>query len=240
MPRIFLAALTLACVCSPALVGAVPVAEMLPAGGNPAHGLAFGLLLLGTLVLAVAVRIAGRARLPVVGILVAALIALIAGPALAAEVATVGNTALPLPWGQWLSDLAQAGFNVFLILLPPLAAWAAQAIRRRYIWAGLVLTQTRFEQLAMALAEHGLSAVKGAVKGKQLNVELGSRVVAAGLGRGAEAVPRIVWEQAGGAEGVAKLILRKLDLDEEADERNVLGPALASFEASGAPRSASH
>jgi hypothetical protein len=159
--------------------------------------------------------------------------------AFAAE-AVASNTALPLPWGQWLGDLAQAGFNVFLILLPPLAAWAAQAIRKRYIWAGLVLTQTRLEQLATALAEHGLSAVKGAVKGKQLNVELGSRVVAAGLGRGAEAVPRLVWEQAGGAEGVAKLILRKLDLDEEADERNVLGPALASFEASGAPRSASH
>ncbi|SFV05923.1 hypothetical protein SAMN02799631_04321 [Methylobacterium sp. 174MFSha1.1] len=158
--------------------------------------------------------------------------------AFAAEVATVGDTALPLPWGQWLGDLAQAAFNVFLIILPPLAAWAAQAIRRRYIWAGLVLTQTRLEQLATALAEHGLSAVKGAVKGKQLNVELGSRVVAAGLGRGAEAVPRIVWEQAGGAEGVAKLILRKLDLDEDADERGVLGPALASFEASGAPRSA--
>ncbi len=56
--------------------------------------------------------------------------------AFAAEGA-VSNTALPLPWGQWLGDLAQAGFNVFLIILPPLAAWAAQQSGSA-IWAGLV------------------------------------------------------------------------------------------------------
>ncbi len=235
MHRIFLAALALACVCSPAMAGAAPIAVGIPAAGF-AHGLAFGLLLLGALALAVAVCLAAKARLPLLGILVAAMIAVIACPALAAEVTAGGG--LVIPWGRWLSDLAQAGFDVFLILLPVLAAWAAQAIRKRYIWAGLVLTQTRLEQLATALAEHGLSAVKGAVKGKQLNVELGSRVIAAGLGRGAEAVPRIVWEQAGGAEGVAKLILRKLDLDENADEGSVLGPALAAFEESAVARSA--
>ncbi len=42
------------------MAGAGPIAEMLPVGGNPAHGLAFGLLLIGALALAGGLCLAAR------------------------------------------------------------------------------------------------------------------------------------------------------------------------------------
>lgn len=150
--------------------------------------------------------------------------------AFAAEIRTVGDTAIILPWGDYLVALAQMAVQ---IILPVIAGAILKAIFSVYPWMQMVLTQARLEQAAQALAEFGLNAVAGAAKGKTLSIDVGSAVVAAGVNRAREAVPPAVIKAAGGPEGIAKLIFRKLDLAEGATEPAVVTPALASLPRAG-------
>ncbi|MEN3238300.1 hypothetical protein PUR29_33165 [Methylobacterium ajmalii] len=124
MHRTFLAALALACVCSPAMAGAGPIAEMLPTGGNPAHGLAFGLVLIGALALAGGVCLAARVRLPVLGVLVAAPIAIIAPSASWAHALSGGA----LAHGNWMyAGPAMAAVVAICLALIPLLRLSIRA-----------------------------------------------------------------------------------------------------------------
>lgn len=164
----------------------------------------------------------------------AAVVVVWGSSAFAAEVREVGDTAVIVPWGDYLVATAQMAVQIMLpVILPIVAGYAIQAIRRVYPWAALFLTQARLEQMAVALSEYGLNAVSGAAKGKTLSVSVGSSVVAAGLNRALETVPQAVIDKAGGPEGVAKLIFRKLNLEEAASEATVLIPALNKL---GVPR----
>ncbi|MEN3234203.1 hypothetical protein PUR29_11400 [Methylobacterium ajmalii] len=228
MHRIFSAALALACVCSPTMAGAGPIAEMLPVGGNPAHGLAFGLLLIGALALAGGLCLAARARLPILGILVAALIAVIAGPALAAEVATADATHVTLSAAPWIELVREI---VITAVIPAVAAYLIQAIRKVYPWAALFLTQARVEQMANAVTEYAINAVPGAVKEGKLSVNVGSQVIAKAVQRAVDAAPAKAIEAAGGQAGLAEIVFRKLNLEDGANERNTLAPVIAALPA---------
>lgn len=230
MHRILLAALALACACSPAMASAVPVAEMLPAVGNPAHGLAFGLLLLGALALTVAACLTGRARLPILGFLVAALIAVVAGPAIAAEVATTDTTSVTLSAAPWIALLQEI---VITAVIPAVAAYAIQAIRKVYPWAALFLTQSRVEQMANAVTEYAINAVPGAVKEGKLSINVGSAVIAKAVQRAVDAAPAKALEAAGGQAGLAEIVFRKLNLEDGADEHNTLAPVVAQLPRAG-------
>ncbi|AWN51586.1 hypothetical protein [Methylobacterium sp. 17Sr1-1] len=148
MPRILLAALALACVCSPAMAGAIPVAEILPATGTPAHGLAFGLILLGASAVSFAIFVAmaawgvrylleGAPRWPGFALL-AALVAVVwvgfgcVAPAFAAELAATDTTSVTLSAAPWISLLQEI---VITAVIPAVAAYAIQAIRKVYPWA---------------------------------------------------------------------------------------------------------
>ncbi|WP_058619258.1 hypothetical protein [Methylobacterium indicum] len=228
MHRIFLAALALACVCSPAMAGAGPVAEMLPVSSNLSHGLAFGLLLFGTLALAVAVCLAARARLPILGILTAALIAVIAEPALAAELATADTTRVTLSAAPWIELVREI---VITAVIPAVAAYLIQAIRKVYPWAALFLTQARVEQMANAVTEYAINAVPGAVKEGKLSINVGSQVIAKAVQRAVDAAPAKALEAAGGQAGLAEIVFRKLNLEDGANEDNTLVPVVASLPA---------
>ncbi|KQQ13787.1 hypothetical protein ASF59_20080 [Methylobacterium sp. Leaf121] len=159
--------------------------------------------------------------------LAALALACVASPAFAAELGTIGDTAVILPWGDWLVALAQMAGQILLpIVLPLLAAYVIQAIRKTYPWLALVLTQERLEQMGRALTDYGLNAIEGAAKGKTLSVDVGSRVVAAGVQRGLETVPPAVIKAAGGAEGIAKIIFRQLPLETGASAEKVIPVAL--------------
>ncbi|PXW65538.1 hypothetical protein [Methylobacterium sp. B4] len=155
-----------------------------------------------------------------------------AGPALAAEVATIGDKAVILPWGDWLVAFAVSLREPILtILLPIVAAYIIQAIRKVYPMAALFLTQRRVEMMLEAGVGYGLNAVQGAAKGKTLSVNVAVPVIAKGTQYLVDTAPPAVIRAAGGADGVAARIFRKLDLDDAASEANVLVPAVERIEA---------
>ncbi|CAO4140651.1 hypothetical protein LPLAFNJD_LOCUS745 [Methylorubrum aminovorans] len=159
-------------------------------------------------------------------LLAALALACVASPAFAAEVATVGDKAVILPWGDWLVALAVSLREPILtILLPIVAAYVIQAIRKVYPMAALFLTQRRVEMMLEAGVDYGLNAVQGAAKGKTLSVNVAVPVIAKGTQYLVDTAPPAVIKAAGGADGVAARIFRKLDLDEHGNEANVLVPA---------------
>ena len=160
-------------------------------------------------------------------LLAALALACVASPALAAEVATVGDNAVIVPWGDWLVALAVSLREPILtILLPIIAAYIIQAIRKVYPWAALFLTQRRVEMMLEAGVGYGLNAVQGAAKGKTLSVNVAVPVIAKGTQYVIDTAPPAVIKAAGGADGIAARMFRKLDLDDAASEQAVLIPAL--------------
>ncbi|MBB2965086.1 hypothetical protein [Methylobacterium sp. R2-1] len=159
-------------------------------------------------------------------LLAALALACVASPALAAEVATVGDKPVLIPWGDWLVALAVSLREPILtILLPIIAAYIIQAIRKVYPWAALFLTQKRVEMMLKAGVGFGLNAVQDAAKGKTLSVNVAKPVIAKDTQYVIDTAPPAVIKAAGGADGIAARMFRKLDLDEHASEQAVLIPA---------------
>lgn len=159
-------------------------------------------------------------------LLAALALACVASPAMAAEVATVGDKPVLIPWGDWLVALAVSLREPILtILLPIIAAYIIQAIRKVYPWAALFLSQRRVEMMLEAGVGYGLNAVNGAAKGKTLSVNVAVPVIAKGTQYVIDTAPPAVIKAAGGADGIAARIFRKLDLDDGASEADVLVPA---------------
>lgn len=161
-------------------------------------------------------------------ILLAALaLACVCSPALSAEVVTVGDTPVIAPWGDWVVAAAVSLREPILtVLLPIVAAYIIQAIRKVYPWATLFLTQRRVEMMLEAAIGYGLNAVQGAAKGRTLSVNVAVPVIARGTQYVIDTAPAAVINAAGGPDGIAARIFRKLDLDEHASERTVLIPSL--------------
>lgn len=159
-------------------------------------------------------------------LLAALALACVVPPALAAEVATVGDKAVILPWGDWLVALAVSLREPILtILIPLVGGYIVAAIRKNYPMAALLLTQKRVEMMLEAGVGFGLNAVNGAAKGKTLSVNVAVPVIAKGTQYVIDTAPPAVIKAAGGADGIAARIFRKLDLDDHASEQNVLIPA---------------
>lgn len=231
---LLLAALALACVASPAMAGA---ALPTPDGANFSASLAAGLTALGLCALAVGLilllgwllldrREPLGARVAFAAMLAVLVALAVASPASAAEVATVGDKAVIVPWGDWLVALAVSLREPLLtILVPIIAGYVIQAIRKVYPWAALFLSQKRVEMMLEAAVGYGLNAVQGAAKGKTLSAEVAVPVIAKGTQYVIDTAPAAVIKAAGGADGIAARIFRKLDLDEGASEASVLLPA---------------
>lgn len=131
-----------------------------------------------------------------------------------------------IPWGDWLVALAiSLREPILTILLPIIAGYIIQAIRKVYPWAALFLSQRRVEMMLEAAVGYGLNAVQGAAKGKILSAKVAVPVIAKGAQYVIDTAPPAVIKAAGGADGIAARMFRKIDLDDSASEANVLVPA---------------
>lgn len=228
MHRILLAALALACVCSPAMAGGGLIVEGLPPTGSFAHDLAFGLLLLGALALTGGVCLAAQVRLPILGILVAALIGVIAGPAFA-EVTTASNTVVPLPWGQWVTAITQTATE---ILIPVIIAAVGVAARHLPWYIQMWFTTQRIDRMVRLAADYALNAVAGATAGKAASIDVGHPLLKAGLERALGSSPQWLIDAAGGTKGITERLFRAFHFDETVTDANTLTPFLANLPAS--------
>ncbi|WP_286158957.1 hypothetical protein [Methylobacterium sp. Leaf456] len=225
---LLLAALALACVGSPAMAGAIGVStsERLYAYAVPASVI-FALACCGMILRA---HFRGRVPPPDARIWLvplAFMLTMLVGPALAETVTVNGQPVVILPWGDQIAAFAVALREPILtVLLPIVAAYAVQAIRRVYPWAALFLSQKRVEMMLEAAVGYGLNAVQGAAKGKTLSVEVAVPVIAKGTQYVIDTAPAAVIKAAGGRDGIAARMFRKLDLDEGGSEATVLAPAV--------------
>ncbi|CAO4138558.1 hypothetical protein [Methylorubrum aminovorans] len=132
-------------------------------------------------------------------LLAALALACVASPALAAEVATVGDKPVLIPWGDWLVALAVSLREPILtILIPLVGGYIIAAIRKNYPMAALLLTQKRVEMMLEAAVGFGLNAVNGAAKGKTLSVNVAVPVIAKGTQYVIDTAPPAVIKAAGG------------------------------------------
>jgi hypothetical protein len=165
-------------------------------------------------------------------LLAALALACVASPVLAAEVATVGDKAVIVPWGDWLVALAVSLREPILTVLISITdGYVIQVIRKVYPWATLFLSQRRVEMMLEAAVGFGLNAVQGSAKGKTLSANVAVLVIAKGTQYVVDMAPPAVIKAAGGPDGIAARMFRKLDLDDHASEQNVLIPAQVQISA---------
>ncbi|BAQ44414.1 hypothetical protein [Methylobacterium aquaticum] len=229
MHRTFPAALALACVCSPAMAGTLGLGEASALHHYAARG---SLIFAGIFaVLIIAAHVRGRVPAPDARIWLIPLAFMMTtpfGPAIAAEVATADTTRVTLSAAPWIELVREI---VITAVIPAVAAYLIQAIRKVYPWAALFLTQARVEQMANAVTEYAINAVPGAVKEGKLSVNVGSQVIAKAVQRAVDAAPAKALEAAGGQAGLAEIVFRKLNLEDGANEDNTLAPVVAGLPA---------
>lgn len=215
---LLLAALALACVASPAMA--------LSEGLKGASGTGGAAVVISSLFTLASIFIHQVRRVLALWLAAAGALLAAGGFAYAAEVATVGDKAVIVPWGDWLVALAVSLREPLLtILVPIIAGYVIQAIRKVYPWAALFLSQKRVEMMLEAAVGYGLNAVQGAAKGKTLSAKVAVPVIAKGTQYVIDTAPAAVIKAAGGADGIAARMFRKLDLDDGASEASVLLPA---------------
>ncbi|BDL42413.1 hypothetical protein ACWFZ6_19250 [Methylorubrum extorquens] len=158
--------------------------------------------------------------------LAARALAWVTSPALAIEVAIVGHKAIILAWGDWLVALAVSLRDpVVTIFLPITAASITWAVRKVYPSAAVFLSQRRGEMRLERAVSYRRKAVNGAARGKTLLVNVAVPVIAKGTQYVIDTAPPAVIKAAGGADGIAARIFRRLDLDDHASEATELVPA---------------
>ena len=151
-------------------------------------------------------------------------------PALAAEVATVGDTAVILPWGQWVTAIAQTATEV---LIPIIITALGIAARKLPWYLQMWFTTQRIDRMVRLGAEYAVNAVAGAAKDKALSVDVGSKLLAVGLERIMGSSPSWLLEAAGGQKGITERLFRALHFDETVTDANTLHPVLALLPADG-------
>ncbi len=153
---------------------------------------------------------------------------LVPRPVLAAGVATLGDKAVLVPYGDWIVGL---GDTLGGVLVPVLAAALLWSLRTYMPVLGLFASQALVERLVRNAADYGLNAVAGAVKGRVLDVPTGSQVIAKAAQRAVDQAPAWLLETAGGPAGIAEKVFRSLPLAENATAAAVLAPALRAIRA---------
>jgi hypothetical protein len=240
-----LAALALACVCSPAMALGIAPDRINPIMNDPMMrfaGFGFGALFLTMLVILVrefredARTIGGAVFTLVMGLM----LVLSTGACFAADglmntpyvapIVVTPSTSVTLTAAPWIELLREI---IITAVIPAVSAVLIRAILKVYPWAALFLTQARVEQMANAVTEYAINAVPGAVKEGKLSINVGSAVIAKAVQRAVDAAPAKALEAAGGEAGLAEIVFRKLNLEDGANEGNVLAPVVAQLPRSG-------
>lgn len=162
-------------------------------------------------------------RLLKIAALVAASVALLAFPAFAQDISSAVSSVAPpivvppdsvvvVPYGNWIDEtlkfiqgfveLGVGGLVAFILtkLPAPIAAYVSANFR------------TQVEQVLTNAINYGFNAVEGAVKGKELDVNVGSSVVAEAAQYVVDHGPAKLVDAMGGEQGIKEKIVARLPL----------------------------
>jgi hypothetical protein len=147
-----------------------------------------------------------------VGLLLAACV-LVASPALAQDTAE-SITTVGLPWGDWLGSAIDL---ISTLIVPIVLGFLARLFAILPGPVVQILRTMQVEQLLQRAVDFAINATHGAVKGKRLDVDVGSEVVATALQYVIDKAPAQVLKWLGGELRIREMILARLDLEETAD-----------------------
>lgn len=153
-----------------------------------------------------------------------------ASTAEAADVAPAGPTPVIVPWGEWTIAIVNSlVLPILLPLLGALAAWILAKLVTLFPWLNGRLQAEQVERLLTNALDYGVNAVTEAAKGKTLTVSTGRAVLDLAVRYAVENGSSRIVKAAGGPEGVATKMFRKMDLEPNATVREVLGPILRNL-----------
>lgn len=152
-----------------------------------------------------------------VRILAALVIACASLPALAAgEVGTVGDTAVIVPWGSYLVAFVEPLKEVLVTIL---VGVVMALVARLGPMAAMLISEALVESTVRKFIDYGYAVTEGAVKGKALNFEVGSQLVANTVNRAQDraavsSVSRWAVDKAGGPRELANKVIRMIPVEE--------------------------
>ena len=139
--------------------------------------------------------------------------------ALAAEVGTLGDTAVILPWGKWVTAVAQTATE---ILIPVIIAAVGIAARHLPWYVQMWFTTQRIDRMVRLAADYAVNAVEGATAGKAASIDVGHPLLKAGLERALGSSPQWLIDAAGGTNGITERLFRQFHFDETVTDKNTL------------------
>ena len=148
--------------------------------------------------------------------------------ALAAEVTTVGNTAVILPWGDIVVAVAQP---LMAALAPFIAIFVIGLITKFAPWLFQWVSKVQIEGALGRIEAYGLNATMGAAKGKTLTADIANAALATAVQYGADNAKPLLINAMGGLPGLAEKLFRRMDLGEDASAATVLHPVLDQINA---------
>lgn len=162
----------------------------------------------------------------------ACLLVSVLAPALAfaAEVAAP-SSALSIPWGTWVIELAHIASAV---LVPLAVTYFGLLLRRASPFLSAFVTNALIDRMINLAVDFALNAIEGVAKGRTVSVAVAPAVIALGAQRAVDSTLPWIVRRAGGVNGIAERVFRHLNLDPAADASNTLAPALDAI-ASGYP-----
>ncbi|SFL18937.1 hypothetical protein [Methylorubrum salsuginis] len=155
--------------------------------------------------------------------LAALALACIAAPALADEVAKIGDASVTLSAEAMVAAAAPTVSSFAVTALSGLATILLGRIGP--VWLSSLLAG-RIEIVVRTAVDYALNAVEGAAKGQVLTIPVGSAVVAKALQRALDSTPAWIVRLAGGPAEIGARIFRSLNLEADSTAAKVLEPAL--------------
>lgn len=128
-------------------------------------------------------------------------------PALAQDAPIDGKVVLP--WGELIAAAIAAGGAAF-------AAWVTKVL-------GPMATQWRVNHLLAAALQWALNTTKGAAKNQSVTIDVGNEVVERMLEYAVRFEPQLV-EKLGGKEAMRPMAIARVDMDADADAREIIPP----------------
>ena len=214
MTRAILAALALACVCTPVL--AAPTVDL-------HHAFATGFFVMTLGCAAVALLLCLVRPRPILGVVGIACLAIVyvcgLAPAFAqAAAATVAQPAtdtavVTVPLGTWIASYAAAAQEIVVALIMALITFACRKLPAA---AGSVVKGILTQQLVERAIAFGMSTVSGAMKDKTLSVSVGNAVLANALNYVVQHAPEWFVKWAGGPNAIRDHIIALLPMEADA------------------------
>lgn len=135
------------------------------------------------------------------------------------------DTNVTVPWGDWLAEVIVIAGQIVALAIGGLLMWALRFLPPTL--AAYIKDQQikQIEQLLGRAVDYGTNAVAGAVRGQELSVAVGSKVVAEAAQYAIDHGPEKLIAWAGGAAAIKEMILARIPLQASATAGDVLDNA---------------